>query len=119
VRKAFGQLNTSIADECWSDCAKKIALIEKNWVHFVSIVENWKQHCVEFSEMVQPSEVLRPALKASGAPATFDALNPSISPDLARWAVAHCHLMRNRFNLVDLLDLLGLWNDEMIDWVLA
>ena len=27
--------------------------------------------------------------------------------------------MRNRFNLVDLLDLLGLWNDEMVSWALA
>ena len=27
--------------------------------------------------------------------------------------------MRNRFNLVDLLDMMGLWTDDMIDWALA
>ena len=26
--------------------------------------------------------------------------------------------MRNRFNLVDLLDLLGLWTDDHVDWAL-
>jgi glycerol-1-phosphate dehydrogenase [NAD(P)+] len=119
VRKAFAHLDPAIAEECWRDGAKKLALIDQNWPRFVSVVEKWKDHCAEFSKMVQPAEALRPALQASGAPATFAALNPSISPELARWAVAHCHLMRNRFNLVDLLDLMGLWTDEMIDWVLA
>jgi hypothetical protein len=27
--------------------------------------------------------------------------------------------MRSRFNLVDLLDMLGLWTDERIDWALG
>lgn len=121
IQRAFRTLDVdgSIAAECWRDCQKKLTLINDNWHRFVSVVENWKQHCVEFDVMVQPQEKLRPALVASGAPATFAALNPSISPTLARWAVANCHLMRNRFNLVDLLDLMGLWNDEMVDWVMA
>ena len=119
VRKAFGHIDPSIADECLRDCLKKQALIEQNWPRFVSTVENWKTHCTEFSKMVQPPKNLRPSLKASGAPSTFAELNPSITPELARWAVANCFVMRNRFNLVDLLDLMGLWTDEMIDWVLA
>jgi glycerol-1-phosphate dehydrogenase [NAD(P)+] len=119
VRKAFGHLGSGIVDECLRDCAKKQALIEQNWPKFVSVVKNWKQHCAEFDKMVQPPESLRPALVASGAPATFAELNPSITPELARWAVANCFVMRNRFNLVDLLDLTGLWTDDMVDWVLA
>lgn len=119
VRKAFGHLDPSIADECLRDCVKKQALIERNWTQFVSTVENWKEHCTEFSKMVQPPEKLRTALQGSGAPATFAELHPSISPELARWAVANCLVMRNRFNLVDLLDLMGLWTDEMVDWMLA
>lgn len=121
IQRAFRQLddNGGIAAECWNDCQKKLALVEQNWDRFVSVVENWKQHCVEFNTMVQPPENLRPALQASGAPAVFSELNPAISPTLARWAVANCHLMRNRFNLVDLLDLMGLWTDDMVDWVMA
>jgi glycerol-1-phosphate dehydrogenase [NAD(P)+] len=121
IQRAFGKLDEdgSIAAECWSDCQKKLALVEKNWDRFVAVVANWKQHCAEFDKMVQPPEKLRPALVASGAPATFADLNPSITPELARWAVANCFLMRNRFNLVDLLDLMGLWTDEMVDGSLA
>ncbi len=119
VRKAFGHLGSGIVDECLRDCVNKQALIEQNWPKFVSVVENWKQHCAEFNKMVQPPESLRPALVASGAPATFAELNPLIAPELARWAVANCFVMRNRFNLVDLLDLMGLWTDDMVDWVLA
>ena len=69
--------------------------------------------------MVQPPEKLRPALQASGAPSIFADLNPSITPELARWAVANCFVMRNRFNLVDLLDLMGLWTDELVEEVMA
>ena len=43
---------------------------------------------------------------------------PSIPPKLARWAVKNCFLMRNRFNLVDLLDMMGLWTEERISWAL-
>jgi glycerol-1-phosphate dehydrogenase [NAD(P)+] len=118
VQKAFGHLGSGIVDECLADCRKKQALITQNWDRFVSVVGNWKLHCAEFDKMVQPPEKLQPALKASGAPATFADLNPSISPEFARWAVANCFLMRNRFNLVDLLDLMGLWTDDMIDWVM-
>ncbi len=119
VRKAFGHLGSGIVDECMRDCRKKQALIEQHWPQFVSVVENWKQHCIEFNTMVQPPEKLRPALNASGAPASFAGLNPAIAPELARWAVANCFVMRNRFNLVDVLDLMGLWTDEMVDWVMA
>ncbi len=119
VRKAFGHLDASIADECLRDCLKKQALIEQNWTRFVSVVDKWKQHCAEFDKMVQPPENLRPALNASGAPSTFSELIPAVSPDLARWAVANCFVMRNRFNLVDLLDLMGLWTDELVDGVMA
>jgi glycerol-1-phosphate dehydrogenase [NAD(P)+] len=119
VSRAFNHLGQDIADECLRDCLKKHDLIEQNWAHFVSVVDDWHRHASEFDKMVLPPGRLRPALQSSGSPSTFAALNPSISPELARWAVTNCFLMRNRFNLVDLLDLMGLWTDEMIDWVLA
>jgi glycerol-1-phosphate dehydrogenase [NAD(P)+] len=121
INAAFGRLGAegAIAAECWRDCQKKLALVDDNWPRFVSVVANWRTHAHEFDKMVQPSETLRAALRASGAPATFATLSPRIAPDVARWAVANCHLMRNRFNLVDLLDMLGLWTDDMIDWAMA
>lgn len=121
IEAAFRQLGSdgAIAAECWRDCQKKLSLVNQNWDRFVAVIGNWRVHSGEWKKMLQPSETLRTALVASGAPATFAALNPSISPELARWATANCHLMRNRFNLVDLLDLMGLWTDDMIDWAMA
>jgi glycerol-1-phosphate dehydrogenase [NAD(P)+] len=118
VRAAFEHLDGAIAGECWLDCKKKLRLLADNWPRLIEVLEDWSTHRKEIRKMVQPAEKLRLALGASGSPATFGDLSPSISPQLARWAVANCHLMRNRFNLVDLLDLLGLWTDDLIDWAL-
>jgi glycerol-1-phosphate dehydrogenase [NAD(P)+] len=120
IRSAFGHLGKdgAIASECWRDCQAKHMKIAENWEQFVSVVANWKQHAIEFDKMVLPAATLHSALQASGAPSTFEALNPSVSPELARWAVTNCFLMRSRFNLVDLLDMLGLWTEERITWAL-
>ena len=121
IRGAFSHLgeNGTIADECWRDCQTKHSKISDNWAKLSSVVADWKIHSNEFNKLVFPAEALRKALKASGAPATFEDLNPSIAPALTRWAVTNCYLMRNRFNLVDLLDMLGLWTNDLVAWVLA
>ena len=36
----------------------------------------------------------------------------------ARWALANCHLMRDRFTIADLAFLLGLWDTPAIDALL-
>lgn len=118
IDKAFGHLGTQIAEECKRDARAKHKKVADNWDRFVSVTTNWKSHAKEFDKLVQKSETLRTALKESGSPATFQALAPSISVDLTRWATANCFLMRNRFNLVDLLDMMGLWTEDRIAWVL-
>jgi glycerol-1-phosphate dehydrogenase [NAD(P)+] len=67
---------------------------------------------------VTPPGTLRPSLVASGAPSRFADLTVPVADALARWATRNCFLMRSRFNLVDLLDLLGLWTEERIAWAL-
>lgn len=119
IDRAFGPLGTSIAEECKRDARAKHKKVAENWDRFVSVTTNWKTHARDFDKLVQKSETLRIALKDSGSPATFQSLDPSISPGLTRWATANCFLMRNRFNLVDLLDMMGLWTEERIAWVLA
>lgn len=115
---AFGHLGNGIVEECRRDARAKHKKVSENWHRFVSVTSEWKRHAADFDKLVQPSETLRVALRASGAPSTFQGLEPSISPDLTRWAVLNCFLMRNRFNLVDLLDMLGLWTDARIEWAL-
>jgi glycerol-1-phosphate dehydrogenase [NAD(P)+] len=119
IGEAFGHLGSGIVEECRRDARAKHAMVSKNWDRVVSVTSNWQHHASEFGKLVQPAETLRAALRSSGGPSTFEGLNPSIPPKLARWAVKNCFLMRNRFNLVDLLDMLGLWTEERIDWALA
>ncbi len=119
INEAFGHLDEAITQECLRDAHAKLALVEANWQNFERVTAEWSVHAREFSKLVTPSEALSNALRASGGPATFQDLVPAISPDLTRWAVSNCFLMRNRFNLVDLLDMLGLWTPDRIAWVLA
>ena len=65
--------------------------------------------------MVVPPESLGRALSDAGAPARFSELDPPIPEERARWAVEHCHLMRDRFTLADLLFFLGRWNSASVD----
>jgi glycerol-1-phosphate dehydrogenase [NAD(P)+] len=118
VGKAFGHLGDQIAGECWRDCQLKHRKLAENWERLQSVVSDWKRHAAELDKMVTSPTVLRPALEASGAPATFASLTQRVDAGLARWATANCFLMRNRFNLVDLLDLLGLWTEERVEWAL-
>lgn len=120
IATAFGHLgeNGVIAAECWRDCQTKHAKLEQNWSRLTSVLQDWQRHCVEFDKMVMPIQTLRTSLRASGAPSSFAGLKHFVEPGLARWAVTNCHLMRNRFNLVDLLDLLGLWTTDRIEWAL-
>ena len=116
---AFGHLGSGIVEECLRDARAKHTKVTENWGLFGQVTGEWKHHAAEFDRLVQPSGTLRKALRASGGPSTFQELDPAIPPGLARWAVLNCFLMRNRFNLVDLLDMLGLWTESRIEWAIA
>jgi glycerol-1-phosphate dehydrogenase [NAD(P)+] len=49
----------------------------------------------------------------------FGALPDPVDDDEARWAVANCALLRKRFGVADLAMLLGCWEDDDVDEVLA
>lgn len=118
VRSAFAHLGGAIAEECWRDCQAKHRILADNWMRLQSVLADWQRHAIEFGKMVTPPATLRPSLQASGAPSTFEGLTVPVSANLARWATRNCFLMRSRFNLVDLLDLLGLWTEERVAWAL-
>lgn len=119
IEKAFSHLGPGIVEECQRDARAKHAKVLANWDRFVSVTGDWQRHAAAFGKLVLPAEALRSALSSSGGPSAFQKLDPVIPPGLARWATANCFLMRNRFNLVDLLDMMGLWTDELIDWALS
>ncbi len=119
VLAAFAGLGDGrIAEECWTDYSAKLATVTAARDHVDALLADWDTHAPVLRSRVRPTLALAAGLRAVGAAATFEELDPVVKPDLARWAVAHCALMRNRFTVVDLLMLLGWWEPGDVDDVL-
>ena len=67
----------------------------------------WAAFDAEVGPLLAPAERLAGALAAAGAPLRLSELG--IDAGTARWALLHCHLMRDRFTVADLAFLLGIW----------
>jgi glycerol-1-phosphate dehydrogenase [NAD(P)+] len=83
----------------------------------VPVAAAW-EHRAKLREMVLPPEELGYALREAGAPVRFGDLDPPVAPEIARWALGNCHLMRNRFTLADLLFHVGWWDDAFVERLL-
>jgi glycerol-1-phosphate dehydrogenase [NAD(P)+] len=120
VRGAFAGIDPSgrVGEECWNDYARKLALWRRSRESVERFLEEWPEHRTRIREMVLPPERLGSALREAGAPARFGKLDPPVSPEVARWALANCHLMRDRFTLADLLSFAGWWDDAFVGRVL-
>ena len=121
VRAAFAGIDPSgrVGEECWSDYAKKLALWGRSREHVERFLGEWPEHRARICEMVLPPERLGNALSQAGAPTRFGELDPPASPEVARWALTNCHLMRDRFTLADLLFFAGWWDEAFVDRLLA
>ncbi len=120
VERAFGGLDPTgrIASECWQDYSAKLQRIAARRDRLEHVLRNWAEHEAELRTLVSSSEEIATGLRRAGAAVSFDDLSPSVAPGLARWALANCALMRNRFTVVDLLTALGWWRAEDVDAVL-
>ncbi len=114
IDAAFGGLDATgrIAAECWSDYSRKLTACGENLERIEDVLRRWSLHEPELRALLRPSSDLGRGLRAANAAATFGELEPTVGPELARWAVQNCALMRNRFTVVDLLTLLGWWTPE-------
>ena len=120
VREAFAGLDPSgvVGGECWSDYDRKLKRWRDNRDSFESFLNDWTRHQSELERLVATPERLVEALTLAGAPARFGDLDPPVRPETARWALLNCHLMRDRFNVVDLLYFLGWWDVPFIERLL-
>lgn len=120
VERTFADLNPSgrVTGECWNDYGAKLQAVASRQADVDAFLGGWTAHEPELRGLLKPSVVLAQGLRVSGAAAGFDELDPAVDPGLARWAVAGCSLMRNRFTVVDLLTLVGWWGDDDVDEVL-
>ena len=74
--------------------------------------------CIELGGAGLPLSPLVDALRSAGTPVRFGELASRYDADTVRWAVTHGHHMRDRFVVSDLVELLGLWDDEFVAGVL-
>lgn len=120
VRDAFSGIDPSgrIGEECWRDYSRKLAKAEKQIEHINAVLREWAMHRNSLRALARPSNVIATGLRQAGAPVTLGALGSEVGPPTARWAVQNCALMRERFTVVDLLTLLGWWDDPGVDEVL-
>ena len=118
VRDAFVSLDPSgeMGDECWRLYSKKL----RRWVGRRSAIEStdWPAVDGEVAGLLADPADLAAALARAGAPTRFSTLDPPAPPELARWALANCHLMRDRFTVADLAFFFGAWEVGDVDIVL-
>jgi glycerol-1-phosphate dehydrogenase [NAD(P)+] len=121
VRAAFDPLDPSgaMAAECWSDYGGKLARWHENRDRIEAFAANWDRHQDALDELLVDPVRLVEAMRATGAPMRFGTLEPAIDPATARWAVANCHLMRDRFTIADLACFTCNWGEEDVEVVLA
>jgi glycerol-1-phosphate dehydrogenase [NAD(P)+] len=118
VLRAFSSLDPSgaMAEECWRGYQRKLA----RWQERHGDADHLDPaHLDDAGRLLEEPPVLRAALRRSGAPARMAQLDPPVDAQTTRWALANCHLMRDRFTVVDLAFLLGVWQPADVDAVLA
>jgi len=107
----------AMSAECWSDYRRKLERHNAGAGALTDIAARWPQLDAELERLLAPPQRLAAALIDSGAPTHLHQLG--IAPERTRWALANCHLMRDRFTVADLAFLLGLWDEDGVQRVVA
>jgi len=113
IKNVFDALDPSgkLAEECWSDCSKKLSKWNANQSRIESTLLGWKENISELRDISPSAELIATSLVVSGSPSEIGDLESWIDDSVWAWAVGNCHLMRNRFTVVDLLFFLGFWEE--------
>ena len=121
MRAAFAPLDPTgvVADECWRDVSRKLERWQAARPAFERFLADWPRHRAALRDLVVDPATLVDAVRRAGAPVRFSGLTPPVEPTLARWALANCHLMRDRFVLADLRALTGTWSVRDVERLLG
>jgi glycerol-1-phosphate dehydrogenase [NAD(P)+] len=119
VRAAFATLDPSgrAGDECWRGYAAKLARWNAARPELETLWERWPAFDAELDGLLASPERLVGALRAARAPVRLTQLG--VRDATARWALAHGHLMRDRFSVADLAFFMGIWEDTDVDALLV
>jgi glycerol-1-phosphate dehydrogenase [NAD(P)+] len=120
ITAAFKGLDETgaMAAECFADYSKKLRALAAG-DPLAGLRPTWERHDAALGQVLGEPAALAGALRAAGLPATFAALPEPVDDTEARWAVASSPLQRARFSVADLAMLLGCWEDDDVDEVLA
>lgn len=121
VKAAFDWLDNthSAANECWADYQKKLKLWHANKEKFVAFLETFNEFKAEVAPWVKKPEYIAECMHKANAPTRYSALNYPVDAKTAIWAVTNCHLMRNRFSVIDLLHFTGVWSNEFVQMLIS
>ena len=104
----------SAAEECWADYQKKL----QRWHEHKEEFRTFLNHFDEFKQTVSPwlkkPEYVAKCMHDANAPTRYSQLNYPVDAVTARWAMTNCHLMRNRFSVIDLLHFCGIWSEDFV-----
>jgi glycerol-1-phosphate dehydrogenase [NAD(P)+] len=120
VLEAFANLDPSGATalECWRLYGRKSRWIVEHLNELADVINRWGVHVRDVDELLAPVGVIAAALRDAKAPVVFRQLNPAPDPAVVTWALTNCHLLRDRFSIVDLADLIGAWEPDDVAAVL-
>ena len=121
VRAAFLPVDGSgaMGEECWRDVRRKLARWARAGEHVARAARDWAVHDRALRGLLAGPDELVAALRSATAPARFADLHPAVADGDVHWAVASCHLMRERFSVADMAFLLGIWNDDCVAGLLS
>jgi glycerol-1-phosphate dehydrogenase [NAD(P)+] len=119
VHDAFAELDPTgaMADECWRLYSRKLVRWTANRERTSAL--DWSDVAARVAPLLSPPRNLLESMASAGAPVRFGALKPPVEPELVRWALENCHLMRDRFTVADLAFLLGIWTQAHVRDLLA
>ncbi len=120
ITAAFAHLDPTgaMAAECLADYASKLRLLARA-DPFAALRAAWPDHEAVLGSLLAAPQALAAGLRSAGLPVRYGDLPAPVDDATARWAVANCALQRRRFGVADLAMLLGAWEDDDIDAVLA
>jgi glycerol-1-phosphate dehydrogenase [NAD(P)+] len=119
VHEAFAALDPSgrVGEACWRDYARKLDRWNDARDELETLWQRWPAFDAELDRLLASPERLVAALRAARAPVRLTQLG--VRDRTARWALAHGHLMRDRFSVADLAFFMGIWDDADVDALLV
>jgi glycerol-1-phosphate dehydrogenase [NAD(P)+] len=110
IGAAFAALDPSgrMAAECWRHYSEKLARWVASEGRFDSVRARWGTEIApRLRRLVRPPATVREILRRAGHPLRFEDLRPPIPRWQVAFALAHAHLIRDRFTVGDLFVFLG------------